>query len=56
MRDELLGVYLELLAAKSRALLEEVNHGRTWPGDVTRGLREIREALDKADDAARGDR
>jgi len=56
MRDEMLGVYLELLATKSRALSEEVKRGKTWPGDVTRGLREIRDALDKADDAARGDR
>lgn len=56
MSDELLGVYLELLAAKSRALSEDVKRGKTWPGDVMRGLREIREALDKAEGAARHDR
>jgi hypothetical protein len=51
--SELLAVYLELAAAKSRQLAEDSKRGRTWPGDVQRGIAEIREMLDKASSEAR---
>lgn len=53
---ELLTVYLELAAAKAKQLAEDTKRGRTWPGDVERGIAEVREALEKASNSARDDR
>jgi hypothetical protein len=56
MSSELVSVYLELAAAKAKALAEDYKRGRLWPGDLERGLGEIQEALNKASSEARTDR
>lgn len=52
MNRELVVVYLELAAAKAKALAEDVKRGRTWPGDVQSGIAQAREALTKASNEA----
>lgn len=47
---------LELIAAKAKQLAEDVKAGKLWPGQLTAGLREVREQLDRATDESRGDR
>lgn len=53
---EQIATYLDLMAAQAKTLSRDVRDGRLWNGDLNKGLREIREALDKAQNAARDDR
>ena len=47
---------LDLIAAKARQLASDVRTGRLWEGDLARGLSEIREQLQQAEQSARSDR
>lgn len=49
MNHEANGAYLELLAAKAKQLAEDYKRGRLWEGDLSRGLRELQETLNKID-------
>lgn len=40
---------LDLIAAKAKQLAEDARAGRFWEGDLSRGLRELREQLDAAE-------
>lgn len=56
MNRELIVVYLELAAAKAKALAEDTKRGKHYPGDLSRGISEVQEALSKASSEARDDR
>jgi hypothetical protein len=47
---------LELIAAKAKQLATDSERGKLWPGDLSRGLREIAEQLEKVQQGARNDR
>lgn len=42
-------VRLDLIAAKAKQLAEDYRKNRLWPGDLTKGLNEIREQLDRVE-------
>ena len=46
--------YLELLAAKAKQLAEDYKNGRLWEGELSRGLGELQQTINKID--ARNDR
>lgn len=45
--SELVGVYLDLIAAKAKQLAEDYKRGKLWEGDLTDGLSDVRETLEK---------
>jgi hypothetical protein len=46
---------LELIAAKAKILAEDQKKGKLWPGQLGRGLQEIREQLDLISSDSRAD-
>ena len=44
----LLIAYLELISAKAKALAEDYKENKLWEGDLSKGLAEIGETLQKA--------
>lgn len=51
-----LSIRLDLIAAKARQLSEDVERGRLWPGELSKGLADIRTQLEHAEQSARTDR
>jgi hypothetical protein len=46
---------LELIAAKAKQLAVDLEHGKLWPGDLSRGLQEISEQLSRVQQDSRTD-
>lgn len=53
--ENLTVVYLELIAAKARQLAIEHKQHKLWEGDLSKGISELREIINKADDSAKID-
>jgi hypothetical protein len=53
MDSEQIGIYLDLVAAKAKALASDVKNNRTWPGDISQGIREIQDSLNKASEGSK---
>lgn len=53
---EQVATYLDLIAARAKSIARDSRDGRLWNGEISKGLREIRETLEKVENAARDDR
>lgn len=54
--SDMVAVRLELIAAKAKQLAQDVKDARLWCGELSKGLAEIRQQLNLAEDESRTDR
>lgn len=47
---DMTSIHLDVIAAKAKQLAEDVRAGRLWPGQLSEGLKEIRQQLESIKD------
>lgn len=51
MTDQITAARLEIISAKAKILAESARNGSFWPGDLEKGIQEIRTELAQIPDA-----